>query len=417
MTSVLSVNIARNHPLGYLTRLCKLATNHNVTQVAFMKRLSLKEEMPKPGPLPYWKTELSTKQFRYHLTSLIYDENSKLVVVEGPPSAGKDKLCQNLADEFGLLYMPPPLHDDIYMNRYGYDIRKLDPKLPPAAQSIDLKKFLKDPNHALAGKFQLGFLLMRYEQYTNALLHLLTTGQGVVLNRSVYSDASFVDTMYNAGYIKKEVVKFFEVLKKNCLHLLQRPHLVIYLDIPPDVTLANIKKSGNQDEINSKVFTTKYLTDLDRATREKCLSWLSSHSEILMYNSYEENNFMDVVHDIESLDLEEDDHKQKFEDWVYLDIQRLQEQIVLYQDKQYLLYKMLRITEMVIPNDLGLSGNDAECVANVVDEAPCEIYEYGYNPFMGHTFSNAKTKYIEYPQLTACRRTLRDFVNCKLFQV
>ncbi|CAL7942213.1 unnamed protein product [Xylocopa violacea] len=382
MTSVLSISIAKNHSVGSFIRLCKITRNYNVTQVAFMNRLAYKEERPKPKPFNYRKKELSTRNFMFHLTSLMYDENTKLLVVEGPPCAGKEKLCKKLAEEFGLLYMPPPCHDDIFINPYGFD---------------------------------LPFLVMRYEQYTNAMLHMLATGQGVILNRSVFSDAIFVDTMYKAGYINKDVADYFNVLKKNSLHLLLRPHVVIYLNIPPDVTLENIKKYGTQDEINSEVFTKNYLIDLDIATREKCLTWLSPHSEILIYNSIDERHYMDIVQDIESLNLEEDEKKVKFSDWIFLNIVAVQERLIMYQDKNYMLHKMLRITEKIIPPELTLSVSDREHLLDVLDREPSESYEYNYNPYMGDTIKETKYKFVTHPYMSITRRIMRDFVNCKMF--
>ncbi|CAL7942215.1 unnamed protein product [Xylocopa violacea] len=347
MTSVLSISIAKNHSVGSFIRLCKITRNYNVTQVAFMNRLAYKEERPKPKPFNYRKKELSTRNFMFHLTSLMYDENTKLLVVEGPPCAA--------------------------------------------------------------------FLVMRYEQYTNAMLHMLATGQGVILNRSVFSDAIFVDTMYKAGYINKDVADYFNVLKKNSLHLLLRPHVVIYLNIPPDVTLENIKKYGTQDEINSEVFTKNYLIDLDIATREKCLTWLSPHSEILIYNSIDERHYMDIVQDIESLNLEEDEKKVKFSDWIFLNIVAVQERLIMYQDKNYMLHKMLRITEKIIPPELTLSVSDREHLLDVLDREPSESYEYNYNPYMGDTIKETKYKFVTHPYMSITRRIMRDFVNCKMF--
>lgn len=40
-------------------------------------------------------------------------------------------------------------------------------------------------------------------QYVDALAHLLNTGQGVVLERSPYSDTVFMDAMATKGYVQK----------------------------------------------------------------------------------------------------------------------------------------------------------------------------------------------------------------------
>ena len=49
-----------------------------------------------------------------------------MVVVEGPPALDKTKFAQELAEEFGMLYMPGFTMEDYYINSYGYDLRELD---------------------------------------------------------------------------------------------------------------------------------------------------------------------------------------------------------------------------------------------------------------------------------------------------
>ena len=73
---------------------------------------------------------------------------------------------------------------------------------------------------------------LRYEQYVDALAHLLSTGQGVVLDRSCYSDFVFVEAMTKSNYLSKAARSAYYDIKKNTILELLKPHLVIYLDIP-----------------------------------------------------------------------------------------------------------------------------------------------------------------------------------------
>ena len=59
-------------------------------------------------------------------TTKRFKDNSKMVVVEGPPALDKTKFAQELAEEFGMLYMPGFTMEDYYINSYGYDLRELD---------------------------------------------------------------------------------------------------------------------------------------------------------------------------------------------------------------------------------------------------------------------------------------------------
>lgn len=45
--------------------------------------------------------------------------------------------------------------------------------------------------------------LCRFNQYIDALAHVLSTGQGVVLDRCCYSDFVFLEAMFSQGYISK----------------------------------------------------------------------------------------------------------------------------------------------------------------------------------------------------------------------
>lgn len=73
----------------------------------------------------------------------------------------------------------------------------------------------------------------------DALAHLLSTGQGVVMNRSVYSDIVFLEAMFRNEYISKNAYRFLHEVRLITIQELMRPHLVIYLDVPVDVTLVS----------------------------------------------------------------------------------------------------------------------------------------------------------------------------------
>ncbi|KOC67947.1 NADH dehydrogenase [ubiquinone] 1 alpha subcomplex subunit 10, mitochondrial [Habropoda laboriosa] len=410
MISMISVNILKSNGIGCLSRLCKISKSHNVTQVAFIKRLSLKVERAKPTKVyPYWRKGYTVRSLISDPLVYKYDESSKLIVVDGLPAIGKTKFCEKLAEEFGLLYMPPPTHDQIYINCYGYDFRELDSKLPSNAQSYDLKRFLKNPNHPQVPQFQLFYMLMRFEQYINAIIHILATGQGVILNRSIYSDVSFTDAMYNAGYLNKVVIQNFEIMKQHSLHNLLRPHLVIYFDALPDAVQKNIKKRGNMDEVNSKVFTTKYLSDMDKAYKEKSLTWLSKHTHILMYDWSTEGNYLDVFSDIENLDLQEDPEKNMLSDWIFENIDHVHSYMLKYQNKVNMLaHMMLPKPKMVFCEELWMNAYDNEKYSDLLDTIECEKYLPEYHPAYG---DKVLFKSINSFKYSACRRTPRDLIN------
>ena len=52
-----------------------------------------------------------------------FDENSKLIVVDGADCIGKSKFAKELAEELEFMYFEEPNMDMVYVNPYGVDIR------------------------------------------------------------------------------------------------------------------------------------------------------------------------------------------------------------------------------------------------------------------------------------------------------
>lgn len=129
-----------------------------------------------------------------------------------------------------------------------------------------------------------------------------------------------------------------------------------------------IKERGNIDEINSKVFTKKFLSDLSIATKEKCLSWLSSHSEILIYDWNKESNNVDIINDIENLNLEEEIKQEKFNDWVFVDTTELIESLQMYHTKNYIYSCLEKMTISEIAVELYVSSDADDAINKLLNE-------------------------------------------------
>lgn len=183
-------------------------------------------------PFPYEEKTYGVIWSIFDKTLFRMNENSKMIVVEGPIAAGKTQLAKELAEELEMLHVPEATMDLYYINPYGYDMRQLDPQLPDQCKSFDVEKFCNNPNHPLAATFQIQMYMLRYEQYVDAIIHILSTGQGVVLERSCFSDFVFLETMYKHGYISKGARSVYNEIVQNTLSELLKPHLVIYLDVP-----------------------------------------------------------------------------------------------------------------------------------------------------------------------------------------
>lgn len=195
-----------------------------------MTSKKFREKKTKPAPFPY--KERAYNMFWAHIdkTYKRFDENTKLIIIEGPPASGKHKLAKLIADEFGMKYVPDVTMDYKYINHYGYDLRNLDAKMPESLQTFDENDFLRDPWHINCAGFQGSKYVLRWHKYYQQIEHLFNTGifesilsylivlyllitiliagEGVVTVRSPFSDFVFSHAMRASKYISEGGKKF-----------------------------------------------------------------------------------------------------------------------------------------------------------------------------------------------------------------
>ena len=139
-------------------------------------------------------------------TTKRFNDNSKMVVIEGPPGLGKTEVAKAIAEEFDMLFVPGFTMENFYINSYGYDLRELDYQIKhERVKSYDEKKFAQDPLGQDGGLDRMLYQLhiMRYFQYVDSLCHIFNTGQGIVTERSPFSDWVYFDAAFNQGWIDK----------------------------------------------------------------------------------------------------------------------------------------------------------------------------------------------------------------------
>lgn len=131
---------------------------------------------PKPPPFPYKEKTYNWIRGAFDKTYSRFDENTKLIIIEGPVGSGKHELAKVLADEFEMKYLPDITRDFDFINDSGYDLRNLDPQLPLSTQSFDENDFLRDPYHINCAGFQASKYRLRWTRYWQILEHMLNTG-------------------------------------------------------------------------------------------------------------------------------------------------------------------------------------------------------------------------------------------------
>lgn len=212
---------------------CTFVQHRNIAGKAL--RESLPPPPPKPAPFDYVNKDYTWRRSLFDRTTHRFDQNTKVIVVEGPVAAGKTKFASALAEDLGMKHFPEANMDIHYVRPNGLDLRMFDSQIPEDTRTFDHVNFNLTPNHRLAANFQIMMYIARYSQYIDALVHLLNTGQGVVLERSPYSDFVFLEAMMSQKYMSKAARSVYYELRANTIEELMRPHLVIYLDLPVEM--------------------------------------------------------------------------------------------------------------------------------------------------------------------------------------
>merc|ERR1711893_249840 len=184
-----------------------------------------------------------------------------------------------------------------------------------------MERFLTDENPSLghAGRLQLGWYPEKFRDYCRALTHVLSTGQGVVVVRSPFSDQVFADAMKSMGYITPNYYKYYNKVHSNTICELLKPHLTVYLDVPVNIIRKRINERNDPIEKNSQVLNDKFLSMIEKHYKERFLPQMRITGEVVEIDYAELADDMDmdvIVEEIQTMKFESDDNEDpKFRDW------------------------------------------------------------------------------------------------------
>lgn len=270
-----------------------------------------------------YKEPFDYKKKNYGLIGQIFDstlkrlgENSLIITVEGNYGAGKSEFAKKLAKEIDFVYArEPDLDAHLFQLPNGYNSKDLINEYVGDNERfrIDtLEDWHRKPSFKKAISIQHAFYNIRWMQYRTALLHLMSTGQGVVLERSVFSDSVMGQALYDNNLLSDQAFKFyFRDVIPNTIGELWRPHVVIYMDKPAEDCLKTIKEKGKDFEKNSKVYSLDLLNSVEKNYKKNFLPSVRNELHVLSYNTKEIETER-VIEDLEMLDFED---LTKFNDW------------------------------------------------------------------------------------------------------
>lgn len=243
-------------------------------------------------------------------------DNSLIITVDGNFGSGKSEFAKKLAQEIDFVYArEPDLETHLYKQPNGENTRDIINEVVGDNKRFridSIEEWHKDPTFKSTIALQHNFYNIRWMQMRTALLHLMSTGQGVVLERSVFSDAVIGQSLYENNFLSDEAFRFYlRDLVPNTIAELWRPHVMIYLDKSPEDCLKTIKEEGKSYEKESKVYNLEFLKSMDTNYKKNFLPGMKNELHVLTYNSSDARASR-AVEDLEVLDF---DDQTKFNDW------------------------------------------------------------------------------------------------------
>ena len=179
------------------------------------------------------------------------------ICISGIIGAGKSTLSEQLGEELKAHVFHETVDENKYLPLFYKDMEKY---------SFPMQIFL---------------LTKRFQQHQQMLWKQEVTIQ----DRCIYEDIIFAKMLKKSGLMTDLDFHTYENLYKNLSNFLQKPDIIIYLDVTPEKALERIKMRGRESE---KTITLSYLRMLKECYEE----WLKEIGVKIVRLDW--NTFQDV---------------------------------------------------------------------------------------------------------------------------
>ena len=190
-----------------------------------------------------------------------------MIIIEGLIGVGKSTLSEGLGEILNYKVLKEPVEDNPY-----------------------LEKFYRDPKR-YALEMQFWLMSKRFSMHQEAIDYIWRTGNGIIMDRSIYGDAIFAKQNFDDGNIDSIGFDNYIKMREVMFRFLMIPQVTIYLEASPYTCQTRIAK---RDRSCEQLIPIDYLSGLDKHYRS-LLEELERKGSNIVKIDWEEFKSVDYV--------------------------------------------------------------------------------------------------------------------------